>query len=74
MKEKILGRSHPDLAVTMNNLALFFDSRGRIRAAHAWMEKALRILESTLGGSHPSTICVQQNRRRTSNQCNGACK
>ena len=51
-----LGRSHPDLAVTTNNLALLSICRAGSVRAHSWMGRALPILESILGVSHPSTI------------------
>lgn len=51
--EKILGPHHPNLAVSLNNLALLYKSSGDYSRAKPLYEKALRIKENALGSAHP---------------------
>jgi tetratricopeptide (TPR) repeat protein len=59
MKRIELGASHPDVAVTLNNLALCY--RSRAKATRLCFCRALRILDATLGDSHPNTRTVRSN-------------
>ena len=52
----MLGRDHPDVARSLNNLADLYDGLpGRVRDAERLFERALAIRESTVGPDHPDT-------------------
>ncbi|MGK7899003.1 MAG: tetratricopeptide repeat protein [Xenococcus sp. (in: cyanobacteria)] len=44
IKTQILGKSHPELAITLNNLASVLKERGKIAEAKSFSEKAIAIL------------------------------
>jgi tetratricopeptide (TPR) repeat protein/tRNA A-37 threonylcarbamoyl transferase component Bud32 len=62
LKEKILGPDDPDVARTINNIALGLNALGRYDEALAHIDKSLRIDRSTLGSSHPQTATDLYNR------------
>jgi tetratricopeptide (TPR) repeat protein len=52
VKEK-LGDRHPDVATSLNNLALLYSSQGRYEAAEPLYQKALALRQELLGDRHP---------------------
>ena len=52
IREKALGPEHPDVAQTLNLLALVYWGQGRYGDAVPLFEKALAIREKTLGPEH----------------------
>ena len=71
------GASHPEIAVVLNNLgalyhatggpnilAMLYRQQGRCELAESWFKKALRILDSSLGSSHPATRELGNNQRQ----------
>jgi tetratricopeptide (TPR) repeat protein len=64
LKEGMLGSRHPDLAVTLNNLALLQERKRDYSSAIALYAAAVDILRHALGGEHPKTIACDQNRVR----------
>jgi serine/threonine protein kinase/tetratricopeptide (TPR) repeat protein len=54
-KEKVLGAKHPDLALSLNNLALCLDYLGEVPEAVDQMARAVPIVENGLGADHPRT-------------------
>jgi hypothetical protein len=54
MKRRELGATHPDLAITINNLGILHESEGRKRDAELPFNLALKLFETSLGKSHPS--------------------
>ncbi len=58
-----VGECHPDVAVTVNNLAMLERSQGRLKHASSLFERALEILQNSLGRSHPNTLAVRRNRQ-----------
>jgi uncharacterized repeat protein (TIGR01451 family) len=64
MKRRELGASHPDIGVTMNNLAMLLRGQGRCELAESWFKRALQILKSSLGSSHPVTRELRNNQPR----------
>jgi tetratricopeptide (TPR) repeat protein len=52
--EKALGREHPDVAKSLSNLALLYQSRGRYADAEPLYQRSLAILEKALGREHPN--------------------
>jgi CHAT domain-containing protein/tetratricopeptide (TPR) repeat protein len=51
--EKALGADHPDVANSLNNLALLHKSQGNHLAAEPLFKRSLSILEKVLGADHP---------------------
>jgi tetratricopeptide (TPR) repeat protein len=56
-----LGDNHPDVAISLNNLAALYRHTRRYRKAKPLFEQALKICEQTLGVSHPTTMTVRAN-------------
>jgi len=61
LSKRLLGDNHPDVAISMNNLAALYRYARRYRKAKPLFEKALKICERTLGVSHPTTMTVREN-------------
>ncbi|MEL6438977.1 MAG: tetratricopeptide repeat protein, partial [Cyanobacteria bacterium J06621_8] len=59
--KQLLGEQHPDLATSLNNLAALYDSQERYESADPLYQKALAILEATLGEDHPNTKACRDN-------------
>jgi tetratricopeptide (TPR) repeat protein len=53
IREKALGPEHPDVALSLNNLAIVYERQGRYGEAEAAHARALPILEKALGPEHP---------------------
>ena len=51
--EKALGPEHPDVAASLNNLAVLYESQGRYAEAEPLYKKSLAIVEKALGPEHP---------------------
>src|SRR5262249_59720486 len=47
--EKVLGRDHPDVARSLNNLAALYQSQGRYADAEPLYRRSLAISEKVLG-------------------------
>jgi tetratricopeptide (TPR) repeat protein len=56
MKEKVLGKEHPDTLTTMNNLALVLNKQGKYEEAETMYRQTLAMKEKALGKEHPSTL------------------
>jgi tetratricopeptide (TPR) repeat protein len=52
-REKTLGPHHPDVASSLNNLALLYDNQGRYADAERLYQRALAINEKALGPTPP---------------------
>jgi tetratricopeptide (TPR) repeat protein len=61
IREKILDKDHPLLAIGLNNLAKLYFAQSLFNKAEPLYRKALDILESRLGSFHPITSKVCQN-------------
>ena len=53
IREKVLGKEHPDTATTCNNIAVVYASQGNYSKALEWYRKTLLIEEKLLGKEHP---------------------
>ena len=53
IKEKALGRDHPDVARSLNNLAGLYRDQGRYADAEPLYQRSLAIREKALGRDHP---------------------
>ncbi|MEO1373662.1 MAG: tetratricopeptide repeat protein [Cyanobacteria bacterium J06635_10] len=53
IREKVLGKEHPSVATTLNNLANLYQKQGNYAKAESLYQRALRIDEKILGNEHP---------------------
>ncbi|KAK1339552.1 hypothetical protein QTO34_020235 [Cnephaeus nilssonii] len=53
IREKTLGKDHPAVAATLNNLAVLYGKRGKYKEAEPLCKRALEIREKVLGKDHP---------------------
>ena len=53
IREQALGASHPDVAQTVNNLALVYQDQGKYGEAEGLFKRALAIRETALGAKPP---------------------
>src|SRR6516165_9350579 len=54
IREKALGRDHPDVAQSLNNLAALYESEGRYAETEPLYQRSLAIREKALGREHPN--------------------
>ena len=59
--EENVGPYHPDVATSLNNLALLYDNQGHYAQAEPLYKRALKIDEKTLGPDHPSVATSLEN-------------
>src|ERR1700738_4764673 len=53
IREKALGRDHPDVATALSWLAVLYNSQGRYADAEPLYKRSLAIREQALGRAHP---------------------
>ena len=68
LKERALGRDHPDVAISEENLAISLQDSGRLDEALLHMDRAIAILTSGLGAGHPELAVALSNRGELLNQ------
>ena len=61
LREKILGLEHPDVALSLNNLAGLSQAQGRYGDAEPRYQRALAIREKALGPEHPDVALSLNN-------------
>jgi tetratricopeptide (TPR) repeat protein len=61
ISETLLGREHPDTAVSLNNLAVLLKEQGDLAGARPLYERALAIWEKILGPEHSDTATSLDN-------------
>ena len=61
IREKVLGKDHPDTANNYNNIGLVYSNMGNYSKALEFYTKALNIYEKVLGKDHPSTAVGYNN-------------
>jgi tetratricopeptide (TPR) repeat protein len=61
LREKALGRDHPDVATSLYNLASLYDSQGRYADAEPLYQRSLAIREKALGRDHPDVAAALNN-------------
>ena len=59
--EKALGKDHPAVATTLNNLALLYRVQGHYAQAEPLYLRAIEIAEFRLGADHPNTVTFKDN-------------
>jgi serine/threonine protein kinase/tetratricopeptide (TPR) repeat protein len=62
LKEKALGRDHPDVGISEGNLAVVLTMLGRNQEALEHVDRSIEILENGLGAGHPD-LATQLNNR-----------
>jgi hypothetical protein len=60
-QEEELGPLHPDLANTLNNLAIVAERTGRPDEAEAFYRRAVAIASASLPSEHPMVVASRQN-------------
>ncbi len=61
MREKILGRNHPDFAWSLNNLGLLYNRTGQYNKALEFLMESRAIREKVYGNEHPDYLASQTN-------------
>ena len=61
IKEKLLTAEHPDVAMTLNNLAVLCKAQGRYPEAEALYRRALAIFELSFGPESLKVITCRNN-------------
>jgi tetratricopeptide (TPR) repeat protein len=61
IKERALGPEHPDVALSLNNLANVYRDQGRYAEAEPMHKRALAIKERALGPDHPDVAYSLNN-------------
>ena len=55
IRKRQLGNDHPDVATSLNNLAVLYESQGKYSEAEDLAQQALVIYQNRLGNEHPNT-------------------
>ncbi|XP_048477118.1 uncharacterized protein LOC125488231 [Rhincodon typus] len=61
IREKVLGKLHPDVAKQLNNLALLCQNQGKYDEVERYYSHALEIYESRLGPDDPNVAKTKNN-------------
>lgn len=59
--EKVLGKEHPDVATSLNNLAEIYRTQGKYEQAQPLYLRSLAIYEKILGKEHPYVATILNN-------------
>ena len=57
--EKTLGKEHPNVATSLNNLALLYQEQGNYSKAEDLLVRSLAIKKKVLGEEHPDMANIQ---------------
>ena len=61
ISEKALGKDHPEVATSLNNLAGLYNSQGKYNEAESLYQRSLAIEEKALGKDHPNVATSLNN-------------
>ena len=61
LREQALGPEHPDVATSLNNLAVLYHAQGQYAKAEPLYQRALAIREKALGPEHPDVATSLNN-------------
>jgi len=56
LRDRVLGKEHPDTLTSMNNLANTLSSQGKYAEAEQMHQETLVLREKVLGKEHPNTL------------------
>jgi tetratricopeptide (TPR) repeat protein len=59
--EQVVGPDHPDIALSLNNLAMLYRAQGRYGAAEPLLQRALALVERVEGPNHPHVAVSLNN-------------
>jgi tetratricopeptide (TPR) repeat protein len=59
--QELLGKRHPQVATSLNNLALLYANQGRYEAAEPLYQQALELYQELLGKRHPQVALSLNN-------------
>jgi tetratricopeptide (TPR) repeat protein len=60
-KAEALGSDHPDVGISLGNIAVYLDELGRLSDAIEYVRRAKRVMERALGPDHPGTAIPLAN-------------
>ena len=61
IREKVLGRDHPDVAKQLNNLALLCQNQGKYQEVEQYYKRAIDIYAKKLGADDPNVAKTKNN-------------
>jgi tetratricopeptide (TPR) repeat protein len=61
LQQHRLGGEHPNVAQSLNSLAVLYNYQGKYCKAESLFIQALDILERHLGVDYPNTVTVREN-------------
>jgi len=61
LHEKVLGKEHPDLVASINDLANLYKIDGNFVEAESMFKKALDLIEKTFNNNHPFKATILKN-------------
>jgi CHAT domain-containing protein/Tfp pilus assembly protein PilF len=61
IREKSLGKDHPDVALSLNNLAALYEAQGKYSEAAPLYQRSLAIVEKALGKDHSDVATSLNN-------------
>ncbi len=61
LTQRLRGKSHPNVAISLNNLANLYLNQGRYAEAEPLYQQARKIASESLGVNHPSTAIIRAN-------------
>ncbi len=61
IKENVLGLDHPDVAISLDNLAELYRIQGRYADGEPLLKRSLAIFEQTFGPEHPNVAAFLKN-------------
>ncbi len=62
IREGILGKNHPQVAILLNNLVEIYHAQGKYEEAEPLIDRALHIHEKAFGSEHSDTAFSYYNR------------
>ncbi|KAI1506280.1 hypothetical protein F5X99DRAFT_129304 [Biscogniauxia marginata] len=61
LRERVLGKEHPNTLISINNLAKVLRSQGKYEEAEQMHRQTLELRERVLGREHPNTLTSMNN-------------
>ncbi|MBD0344839.1 MAG: tetratricopeptide repeat protein, partial [Coleofasciculus sp. Co-bin14] len=61
LSQRLLGEEHPDVARSLNNLAVLYYSQGHYDQAEPLYVQAVAVSDRVLGVNHPDTVLYRKN-------------